>query len=70
MRGYGGGGSGKKGQELFGDRKKWCERGAPEEHIFLCSDLQAPESGEPCMMHPRDCCSSNRRDKCCALKRV
>lgn len=60
---------GKKGQEAFGDRKKWCERSAPEEQILLCRDLQAPERGKPSVMHPRDCCSSNCRDKHCALER-
>jgi len=60
-------GSGKKSQEVFGDRKKWCERCAPKEHVFLCSELQTPGSGEPCIIHPRDCCSSNHRDKCYAL---
>lgn len=70
MRHYGRESQEKKAKKPFGDRKTWCERGAPEDHVFLCSDLQIPESGEPCMMHPRDCCSSNHKDKCCALKSV
>lgn len=63
--------SGKKeGQKTLGDRKEWREKGAPEEHIFLCTDLQTPERGKPCMMHPKDCCSSNCKEICYAPKRI